>query len=291
MEGIQELRRRTAVPVQRAMPQGTETKKTASPARNDTFQSVLTKEERAEQAARTPDLPNFAKMTDRQKLSALATLHDATDYSGMTDVEKYKLMNDRFEAAFPHLQAYHAGLYGPSIICFENPVDQANHRKTMPEQIHDERARQLSALGTKKIMKLHKEAYYSGMSDEETISAIQKRHSGGTMADRADILQEMRNLGLGDAYAIGDALFAMRSTVCRVATGSEHFPPHGSYSDGQFHTAYNYATGSKVSWAEVKRMTLESAGAFSDSLAVEYGKTVQEVIDELFDSLLKAEAK
>lgn len=48
---------------------------------------MLTEAERAEQAARTPDLLNFSKMTDKQKLSALATLHDATDYSGMTDGE------------------------------------------------------------------------------------------------------------------------------------------------------------------------------------------------------------
>lgn len=67
-----------------------------------------------ERAARTPDLANFAKMTDRQKLADLATLHDATDYSGMTE--------------------------------------------------------------------------------GETIAAISKRHSGGTMADRASILQEINGL-------------------------------------------------------------------------------------------------
>ena len=86
MEGIQGARRQTLPPTQRMAP--AEAKRTAVPSRTDTFQSVLTKEERAEQAAKTPELPNFSKMTDRQKLSALATLHDATDYSGMTDVEK-----------------------------------------------------------------------------------------------------------------------------------------------------------------------------------------------------------
>ena len=294
MEGIQGLRRQTVASVQRTAP-AAEAKRTAAPARTDTFQSVLTREQRAEQAAKAPDLPNFSKMTDKQKLSALATLHDATDYSGMTDVEKYKLMNDRFEAAFPHLGSYMGGLYGPAGIYFENPVDQANHRKTLPEQIADEQKRQLSTAGISKAYKLHKEAYYSGMTDEEIIAAVNKRHSGGTIADRFDALYELQTVRLGRNeaidYAIGDAMFAMRKNVCQIATGSEHFPPLGFYSEGQFKTAQGFASGTKVSWAEVKKMALESAGAFSDSLAVEYGKTVQEVIDELFDSLLKAEAK
>ena len=255
---------------------------------NGSFQAALAETKKAEKASRTA-IPDFSNMSDRQKLAALAKLHDSTDYSGMTDVEKYKLMNDRFEAAFPHLEAYYAGLYGPMGVFFENPIDQANHRKTIPELINDEQTRQLSILGTKEIMKLHKEAYYSGMNDEETISAIHKRHSGGTMADRASILQEMRNLGLGDKYAIGDALSAMRKTVCRTATGSVYGPPLGFYSEGQFRTAQGYASGTKVSWAEVKRMTLASAGAFSESLAQEYGKTIQDVIDELFDNLINAE--
>lgn len=251
------------------------------------FQSILTETKKAEKASQA--MPDFSNMSDRQKLAALAKLHDSTDYSGMTDVEKYKLMNDRFEAAFPNLQAYHTGLYGPVIITFENPIDQANHRKTIPELINDEQTRQFSILETKKIINLHREAYYSGMSDEETISAIHKRHSGGTMADRASILQEMRNLDLGDGYAIGDALSAMRKTVRRAATGSVYGPPLGFYSEGQFRTAQGYASGAKVSWAEIKRITLASAGAFSESLAQKYGKTIQEVIDELFDNLINAE--
>ncbi len=296
MEGIQGLRRQTPISTQRTAPAAA--KKTAAPARTDTFQSVLTKEERAEQAARTPDLPNFSKMTDRQKLSALATLHDATDWGGMTDVEKYKLMNDRFEAAFPHRGSYMGGLYGPAGIYFENPVDQANHRKTLPERICDEWSRECSTAGLTKVYKLHKEAYYSGMTDEEMVAAIFKRHQGGTIADRFDALYEWSNIR--DAtkhsleaidYAIGDAMFAMRKTVCRVATGSEHFPVLGFYSPGQFRAVQSAASGMKVSWAELKQMTLESAGAFSDSLALEFGKSVQEAIDELFHTILDAGAQ
>ena len=60
------------------------------------FQAIMSKTAKAEQT----ELPDFSKMSDRQKLAALAKLHNSTDFSGMTDVEKYKLINDRFEAAF-----------------------------------------------------------------------------------------------------------------------------------------------------------------------------------------------
>ena len=100
-------------------------RKAAAPPGTDTFQSVLTKEERAEQAAKAPDLPNFSKMTDWQKLSALATLHDATDYSGMTDAETYKLINDRFEAAFPHLGAYQSELIGRDSVNYFGTANMA----------------------------------------------------------------------------------------------------------------------------------------------------------------------
>lgn len=259
---------------------------------NGSFQSVLTETKKAEKASQTA-IPDFSNMSDRQKLAALAKLHDSTDYSGMTDVERYKLINDRFEAAFPHLGSYMGGLFGSAGIYFENPIDQANHVKTLPEQIADEQKRQLSTAGLSKAYKLHKEAYYSGMTDEETIAAIIKRHSGGTLADRFDALYELQTVRLGRNeaidYAIGDAMFAMQKNVCRFATGSEHFPMLGFYSSGQLHMAQGYASGTKVSWAEVKRMTLASAGAFSESLAQKYGKTIQEVIEELFDNLINAE--
>ena len=287
MEGIQGLRRQTAAPVQRAVSQSAVTRKSAAPARTDSFQSMLTEAERAEQAAKTPELPNFSKMTDKQKLSALATLHDATDYSGMTDVEKYKLMNDRFEAAFPHLGSYMGGLFGPAGVYYENPVDQANHVKTLPERIADERHRQFSTTGLSKVYELHREAYYSGMTDKETIAAINKRHSGGTMADRFDALYEMQNLRVGNAYGVGNAMFAMERSVRRIATGSMYGT--SPYNDGQFRTACGYASGTKVSWAEVKKMAQAYAAELGGRISEGFGKTSQEAIDELFDSLLNAE--
>lgn len=247
------------------------------------FQAMPTRTAKAEQT----ELPDFSKMSDREKLAALAKLHNSTDFSGMTDVEKYKLINDRFEAAFPHLNSYTGGLFGPVIVCFENPVDEANHVKTLPERIRDECSRQLSSVGITNAPKLHREAYYSGMSDEEVIAAINKRHSGGTMMDRYDALYEMFAMGVGDKRAIGNAMDAMERTLRKVVTGTTYGT--SLYSDGQFRMAFGYASGTKVSWAQVKEMVRACAAELGERLSEGYGKTVEEAIDELFDKLLNAE--
>lgn len=249
------------------------------------FQAALAKTAKAEQT----ELPDFSKMSDRQKLAALAKLHDSTDYSGMTDVEKYKLMNDRFEAAFPHVNSYMGGLFGPSLVYFhDDPIAEENHVKALPELIGDELHRQYSTTGLTKVDKLHREAYYSGMSNEEVLAAISKRHSGGTMADRYDTLHEMLWMGVGDARAIGNSMFAMRRNMCKIATGSYYDPPAG-FSDGQIRAAYGYASGTKISWAEVKKMAQACAAEFGDRVSAGYEKTVQETIDELFDKLMNTE--
>lgn len=271
-----------------AMPGAYASRQVKASAGNGTFQAALAETKKAEKTSQTA-IPDFSNMSDRQKLAALAKLHDSTDYSGMTDVEKYKLMNDRFEAAFPHLGSYLGGLYGSAGISFENPLDQANHVKTLPERISEELHRQYSTAGLSKVWKLHKEAYYSGMTENEIIAAINQRHSGGTIADRFDALYEMLDIRVGDASAICSAMSAMEMSVCRVATGSIHSPALGFYSDSQLRAAQGYATGTKVSWAEVKKMALAYAAEFGGRVSEAVGKTVQEAIDELFDNLMNAE--
>ena len=77
--------------------------------------------------------------------------------------------------------------------------------------------------------------------------------------------------------------------MCVFATGSEHFPPLGGYSDGQYRAAFGYATGTKVSWAEIKEMARKYAAGFGDRISESAGKSLQEAMDELFDQLINAE--
>lgn len=280
-----------------AAPAAKSARQTGTSVNSGGFQAVLEKTVRAEKTAQTA-MPDFSRMSDRQKLAVLAELHDSTDYSGMTDVEKHKLIEGRFEAAFPDLLAYNAGLYGSSIIYFENPAEQARHIKTTPELIEDELTRQYKSTGITDVPKLHREAYYSGMTDEETIAAICKRHPGGSMADRVCILYEMRRVGVGDSYAIDQTLSAIvrnvdeqikqstRPTLAvRGANGLYGFEGYG-YSSSQFQMARQIAGGS-TSWADVRAMAAASIAQMSGHLGESIDKEIMNSIDELLGKLMK----
>ncbi len=296
MEGIQGLRRQTVTSLQRTAP--AEAKKTAAPARTDTFQSVLTREERAEQAARTPDLPNFSKMTDRQKLSALATLHDATDYSGMTDVEKYKLMNDRFEAAFPDLGAYESGLIGRDSAHYFGTGNMARPVTGTATFIQRERERQWNSQGLRDLSRLHREAYYPGMTDGEAAQAVARRYPGGNHAAQACTLQELKRCGLGDQEKIQETLTFMRAKLVQFATKAKALKDPPILETGnatQEDMVYAMATGKPVhtgggtDWGALKRRLDETGDDWDQKLADGCSQYVRSVIDSLVDEIIKGE--
>lgn len=296
MEGIQGLRRQTLAPVQRAAP--AEAKKTAAPARTDSFQSVLTEAERAEQAAKTPELPNFAKMTDKQKLSALATLHDATDYSGMTDAEKYKLMNDRFEAAFPELRAYEAEVIGRDSAHYFGTGQMARTVKGTGSLIRAEQARQWNSQGLTDIGRLHREAYYPGMTDGQAARAIAKRQNGGGFAGQACVLQELKLCGLGDQKEIQGALTLIRAKLVQWARGAGHLenPPVLETDNAAQETeVYARAVGDRVrsggatDWGALERKLEENQEDWDQKLADDCSRYVQGVIDGLVDEIVRGE--
>ena len=299
MEGIQGLRRQAAAPVQRAVSQSAETRKSAVPARTDSFQSMLTEAERAEQAAKTPELPNFSKMTDKQKLSALATLHDATDYSGMTDVEKYKLMNDRFEAAFPELGAYESGLIGRDSAHYFGTDNMARPVKGTASRIQAEQARQWESQGLHNIPQLHREAYYGGMTDGEAAKAVTRRHSGGGFAVQASVLQELKTLGLGNQKTIQETLTHMRAKLVQWVTGArvlEDPPILETDNATQEEAVCAMATGRQArsgggtDWGALKRLLAGNAGSWDQKVVNGYSQYVQSIIDSIVDEIVKGEA-
>jgi len=181
-----------------------------------------TPEEKAERivtkAYRSPEelgIPDLTGKSDEQKLSLLTKLHKQTDYSGMNDVERYKLISDRFETVFPNRMLYttycFSGRVDPS-----RPWDGSDSRKGMQDYIRDEFDEQLSEAGLYKAFggptRLHQLAYYTepcniivdkdghcrgngcdSFTDEELRALVCRRHNGGkTAADQAAILQELR---------------------------------------------------------------------------------------------------
>ena len=296
MEGIQGLRRQAVTAVRRTTP-AAEAKKPAAPARTDTFQSVLTKEEQAEQAAKTPDLPDFSRMTDRQKLSALATLHDATDYSGMTDVEAYRLINDRFEAAFPHLGAYQSRLIGRDSVNRFGTANLARPVTGMAALIEREQSRQWNSRGLRDISRLHREAYYPGMTDGETAQAIARRRRDGILAAQADTLQELRICGLGDQGKIDETLGKLRARLVQWVKGAREYAGEETDNATQEAAVLALAAGRPVrsgggtDWGALKRRLAETQDDWDQKLAGGYSRYVQSVIDSLVDEIVRGEGR
>ncbi len=246
-----------------------------------------------------PPMPDFTGMSDSQKLSTLRKLHEATDYSGMTDVEKYKIMNDRFEAAFPNLSALLSGIYGPTGTNLEE--FDPNYRPLLPERVSEARGDQWLDLGLKNtgrgpVNLLHKEAYYSGMTDEEIISAINKKYSGNTLENRVAILRELMVVGLDNGSA-GKALDAIGNSLLSQVRGAPVYDAMFSNPQNgiEFSKLVPLASGSRMSWGTVGSMVLSSSreyalSCFDPALALKEHEEFEENWNELLELLMQAGA-
>lgn len=166
--------------------------------------------------ATTPEelgLPDLTGLNDVQKLKVLADLHDATNYCGMDDVSKYKLIQDRFEAVFPHQLMYSTYWFGGR---YDNtvPWDGSSGPRTFKDDIRDEQERQWKGaeIWASPTTDLHCQAYYGGrgQSDATVEAIICRRHSGGTAADQKAILEELRFwYGGGPDNSVTGTLFGL----------------------------------------------------------------------------------
>lgn len=216
--------------------------------------------------SRTPaelGMPDLTGMNDTQKLLLLQKLHKNTDYSGMEDVAKYKLIHDRFEAAFPTQMAYSTYEHGHRVFTdrawrsWTGPDPLKYEPKTMRDYIRDELENQMDSAELIALPKMyHAKAYYgsgeqSRQSDEVVYAIIRLRHSGGTAADHAAMLEELQ-LWKGDSNSAVEELSFMREQL----KGMEPSTP--------------------LSWQELR----EAVSAHSDDL-------LQAKIDQLLDDLEK----
>lgn len=158
-------------------------------------------------------IPDLTGMSDDQKLNLLTKLHKQTDYSALNDVERYKLISDRFETVFPNRMLYTTYCFGGRVDP-SRPWDGYGNRKGMQDYIRDEFDEQLSDAGLYGSFggttTLHEFAYYNrqykidkdghchgtgsgSVSDETRRAIICLRHNNGeTAADQVAILQELR---------------------------------------------------------------------------------------------------
>lgn len=233
------------------------------------FQSVLTSA--ASQAGKSEDSLQIAGMSDQQKLAELKRLHEETDYSGMSDAEKYRVINSRFEACFP-IMAILGGLFGPAIY---NPADGKDHyQNQMHDQVMQELTRQSFDVGiAPRKTPLIREAFYSGMSDDEVIRAVNQKYSGGTMVDRASALSELSNMGFGNGHTML-TIRAMHESLVRRVGGTKDIAGL-ELNPFQQNKICSLAASTKVSWGQVAQMAKE--------FGADRGGTLEWLMEKLFD--------
>lgn len=163
-------------------------------------------------------IPDLTGMTGSQKLGLLRELHRQTNYKGMNDVERYKLISDRFETVFPNRMLYTTYNFMRQRENDTTPWDGSRGGRGLQDNIRSEFERQLVDVGLDGhhggVSGLHRLAYYNdprskdysvdkdghcrphgggGLSDETRRAVICLRHnSGRTAADQLAILQELR---------------------------------------------------------------------------------------------------
>lgn len=222
-----------------------------------------------------PPIPDFSGMSDSRKLAVIQRLHEQTDYSGMTEAEKYKTISERFSAAFDQL-TLHTGIFGWP-------------RTEKIVQVFDQQCKDVgidSAYMGRVDYKLHKEAFYSGMSDDEIKSAVYSKYDGSLLYDRLSALNELRLMKL-DGGAFIPALNSYMETTLQACRQSNNY--EGAFTDNPSEIAYirKQMFNTSMSWTELYDLTLSAAQKWGGTL-VSPGETVPtyDVVKKMMDEVL-----
>lgn len=219
---------------------GTKSKAGQQTGFQETLQGVETKR-------RTQDSVDLSTMSYEQRLVELRKLHEQTDYSKMSDAERAKTIDDRFEEAFPKFFGMTSGLFiGNKEI----------------ERIEDERVAQYNetmqaSYGDSKSMGVRfREAHYSGMSDDEVRASVNEKYKEGTILDRAGALNELTKMGLD--HGIGGITLVEMHRQLRDSTGKGRLSGLDSQHPLRQAAMFDQAGSMRMNWTQIKQLTLES---------------------------------
>lgn len=245
-------------------------KTTAAKSVQGNFQSTLAST--AAKVTEPQDSLQISGMSDWEKLAELKRLHEQTDYSGMTEVEKYKLINDRFESCFP-IAAMQTNIYGP--IEMYGPTNKPMRKYCVRDHVVLELEHEMKDAGVqytkRRPVSLRRQAYYDGMSDQEIIAAVEKKYDGDSMTDRAGALYELAvmNLDGNGGKTCLMAIDAMRSQLLRQ-TGGAFGSDLSAGSPWQESKIEQFAMNTKISWAALGQMLKEYANQNGEDASLDW---------------------
>lgn len=232
-----------------------------------------------EGSPRIPPIPDFSGMSDSRKLAVIQRLHEQTDYSGMTDAEKYKTINERFSAAFDQL-TLHTGIFG---------WQRTEKIRQVRDQQYEDAGIEKASAGMEEY-RLHKKAFYGGMSDDEIKAAVYKKFDGNTPYDCLSALNELNIMRL-DNGAFSPALWAFMEKSLQTCRGSNRY--QGIFTDNPSEVSYirGQIFNTSMNWTELCDLTLSFAKEFGGT-QVSFDKSipvydvVKKMMDEMMDDVM-----
>ncbi|QHI72209.1 hypothetical protein [Aminipila terrae] len=134
----------------------------------------------------------------KQKLEELKKIHEQTDYSGMADVEKYRLISKRYDKGFPCMDGKLKTNYDTYKPVAEQAI--AEWEDAIPGYLT---SRKYSGANYSEFLK--KVRRYEGLSNTELIKKTEERYSkNGALTEKVQIMKELWGLGAidGETYGI-----------------------------------------------------------------------------------------
>lgn len=205
-------------------------------------------------AVKNRDVVSLSTGSYEQRLERLKQLHAETDYSGMSDEDKARLITNRFREAF-------GSDYGA--IC-GNFYGYFLGKNTIYQKIQDEEARQCMESGaypehmsSAEMSRMFRYRMgYENLSDDEIREKISERYNSGALTDRWAAAWELMNCDI-DGYA---AAKITHQIVVEMEQGTE--AQYGRlFRDNpvRIDAMVAYAKNTKMNWTQLTNHMLEAA--------------------------------
>ncbi len=216
-----------------------------------------------------------------KRLERLRELHKNTDYSGLSDLDKIRLISKRFFEAF-------GNDFGVISSGFYEPLGE----DTIYAEIYNEKYRQKNEAGVDfskltnisgaEMARNFRYTYgYENLSDDEIRKKIAERYSGGTLAERYAACWELFNMGI-DANASYSIMWHISDEMVR-ATESQYGHLFRN-NPIRVKAMFEYATDAKASWAQLAKgaWNVKANETIKGRISAKYVEMKQRLEEQLF---------
>jgi len=237
------------------------------------FQGSLEKVIQNQKMTQPQDSIEFSEESDFKKLEKLKELNDATDFSGMTDVEKFATIEERYKKAFPDIKARKT--IGAGIAINDNISEQYN--------------KDLKKAGIKNMKGIY-QAYkgYDKMTDEQKWESIQKEYGNPQNGiEQVCALMEIFQAGLVDGDTVDHMVFILQQDARYAGAdnnGRDYVKEELFLTSTGDQFAYEYLQNNKVDFNEIATKTKQFVRYEDPQVQKEFNYEV-DYITELMNAL------